>query len=146
MKFKATGLRSFDISLEDEDLAKVFDFVGSNTDEQKSAIDAVISQLIDTLKNELDDEENVKAAANAMDFIITQGFASLMKVLEDNPDFLKPFVEQVLPQVINKVGETLMEMEAEPKAAISDFIGDVLRRANTPPTEQPQALEGPATE
>lgn len=129
MKVKPSVFGATTVEIEDKDLAKIFDFVGSNTDAQKAAIGAVMSQLIDTLKTELDNAENVQAAANAMDFIITQGFASLMKVLEDNPDFLKPFVEQVLPQIINKVGETLHEMENAPKTAISDFIGDVIGRA-----------------
>lgn len=133
------GLTKTTVEFEDKDIAKLFAFVSNNPAEQKAAIGAVVSQLIDSAKTELDDQDNVKAAANAMDFIITQGFGSLMKVLEDNPDFLQPFVEQVLPQIIIKVGETLAEMEEAPKAAISDFLGDVIGKARTYETRTAEA-------
>lgn len=142
MKIKPSFTGIMSVELEDRDLAKVFEFVGNNKAEQKAAIGAVVSQLIDSAKTELDDPENVKAAANAMDFIITQGFGSLMKVLEDNPDFLQPFVEQVMPQIIIKVGETLAEMEEAPKAAISDFLGDVIGKARTYETRAAAPQEG----
>lgn len=132
MKIKPSVFGTTTAEIEDKDLAKVFSFISSNTPEQKAAIGAVISQLIDTAKIELDDPENVKAAANAMDFAITQSFSSLMTVLEDNPDFLNPFVEQVMPQIIEKIGETLLEMEQAPKDAITDFLGDILRKAQSP--------------
>lgn len=142
MKIRPSLTGKMSVELEDSDLAKVFEFVGNNTAEQKAAIGAVVSQLIDSAKTELDDPDNVKAAGNAMDFVITQGFASLMTVLEDNPDFLDPFVEQVLPSIITKVGETLQQMEEGPRDAISDFLGDVLKKSRDNSEFYPDVLPG----